>query len=84
MNLESLSNEELTNEVERRLENGTLGFSGLFSTNQINHREAWGDAMDWLHDMCNADFPRYNPLRMKMTEAIRRHEGDRVQSRRQV
>lgn len=82
--LHDCTNDELVQEVERRLEGNTLGFHGLYSTNQQMFREAWTDAMDWLHDMCNGDFDRWNPHRQMMIDALRRHEGNRVQMRRQV
>jgi hypothetical protein len=82
--LTTCTNDELVAAVEHRLEGNTLGFSGLYSTNQQNYREAGQDTMDWLHDMCNADFERWNPHRQVMIAALERHGGDQVQVRRQV
>lgn len=82
--LHECTNDELVAEVERRLEGNTLGFSGLYSTNQIMFCEAWTDAMDLLHDLCLGDFDRWQPHRQLMIDALQRHEGDRVQNRRQV
>jgi hypothetical protein len=82
--LHGCTNDELVSEVEHRLGGNTLGFNGLYSTNQQNYREAWVDVMDWLHDMCNADFDKWNPHRQMMTAALERHGGDNVQNRRQV
>ena len=82
--LKTCTNDELVAEVERRLSGNTLGFAGLYSTNQIMFREAWTDAMDVLHDLCNGDFDRWNEHRQIMIDALQRHEGDREQNRRRV
>ncbi len=84
MTLADIPTDDLVAEMERRLTAGTVGFAGLYSSNQMDYQEAWADVMDWLHDMCNADFDRWNPLRQVMIEAVARHDGDRIQSRRQV
>lgn len=82
--LHDCTNDELVQEVERRLAGNTLGFHGLYSTNQQNYREAWCDVMDWLHQCCNTDFERWHPHRDMMIAALERHVGDNVQNRRQV
>lgn len=82
--LHACTNDELVAEVELRLSGNTLGFAGLYSTNQIMFREAWTDAMDVLHGLCLEDFDRWQPHRQIMLDALERREGDRVQNRRQV
>lgn len=82
--LHDCTNDELVQEVERRLQGNTLGFHGLYSTNQQNWREAWCDVADWVNDMCNADFDRFHPMRQIMCDAIGRHTGTLESSRRQV
>lgn len=82
--LQSCTNDELAQEVERRLDAGVMGFHGLYSTNQMNWREAWVDVMDLLHDLCNGDFDKWQPHRQMMYDAQARHDGDRVQNRRKV
>lgn len=82
--LHECTNDELVAEVEKRLGGNTLGFHGLYSTNQQNYREAWCDVMDWLHVQCNIDFERWQPHRDQMIAAIERHGGDNVQMRRRV
>ena len=84
LDLHTCANDELVKEVERRLQGNTLGFHGMYSTNQQDFREAWCDAMDLLHDLCNGDFDRWQPHRQMMIDALERHGGDRVQNRRQV
>jgi hypothetical protein len=64
--LHTCTNDELVAEVERRLEGNTLGFNGLYSTNQQNWREAWTDVMDLLNDLCNGDFAKWQPHRQMM------------------
>lgn len=84
MNLSSLPDDAIVTEMERRLNLGTVGFHGLYSSNQMDYREAWRDVMDWVNDMCNADFDYWNPVRATMLAAFDRHDGDRIESRRQV
>jgi hypothetical protein len=82
--LTQVHTDDLVREMERRLEEGTVGFAGLYSSNQIMFREAWTSAMDLLHDLCNGDFDKWNPHRQLMIDVLNRHEGDRVQNRRRV
>lgn len=79
-----MTDDELIAAVEERLNGGHFGFHGLYSTNQMDFREGVTDYLDWLHDMCNADFETYNPYRVKLYECLARHGGDRVQMRRKV
>lgn len=82
--LQTCTTDELVAEMERRLEQGTVGYHGLYSTNQMAWREAWTDVMDLLNDLCNGDYERWQPHRQMMWNAQARHAGDQVQERRQV
>lgn len=73
--LHEATDQELAAEFERRSNAGRMGWHGMYSTNQINYREAWTDAMDQLHQRCNDDFDRWNPHRTMMQEALERHLG---------
>lgn len=79
-----MTDDELIAAVEDRLNGGHFGFNGLYSTSQQDWREGVTDYLDWLHDMCNADFETYNPHRLKLQECLARYGGDQVQMRRQV
>lgn len=70
--------------MEELLNQGVVGFYGLYSTNQQDFREMWTDFADWVSDMCNADFDYWNPVRLKLLEIEARYGGNRVESRRQV
>ena len=84
MDLTQATTGELTAEVERRLGNNEMGFSGLYSSNQQDFREAWTDAMQELHRLCNEDFERWQPHRQLMVECLERHVGVNGPSRRRV
>lgn len=84
MSLANVSTDELVAEIERRLEQGVLGFHGLYSTNQQNFREMWCDLSDWVHIESLRDFDDVQRVRLKMLEITDRHDGERVQARRQI
>lgn len=82
--LATVPTDDLVAEVERRLEQGVLGFHGLYATNQQDFREMWIDLGEWVHEQSNAAFDDTQRLRLKMLEIVDRHDGERVQARRGV
>lgn len=76
--------DETVARMEQYLEQGIVGFDGLYSTLQHSYRAAWCDVMDRLNDQCNEDFERWQPHRAMMIAALERHGGNIVHERRQV
>ncbi len=53
MDLSALHDDEIVAETQRRLDRGTVGWHGLLSTDQANHRDNWHALLEVVYDARN-------------------------------